>query len=102
MSADDIDAVVCNAPETTGAIGDDGGPARCTRRPHPSGSMHEGNGLDWYDDVSPSAARPDHEAAAAIREAMAAARRCADNDHPADWTGNYTGKLNALLIDIIS
>lgn len=42
-------APTCGAVEPTGAVGYDGGPARCERRAHRAGTMHEGNGLDWYD-----------------------------------------------------
>ena len=47
---------ICGAMEPTGAKGDDGGPARCARKPHPAGTMHEGNGLDWYDVAAPDLA----------------------------------------------
>jgi len=68
------------------------------------GNLHQGPGKDGDPCPNPTVmVHPrEREIAAALREAMAASRRYADNEHPADWIGNYTGKLNALLIDIAS
>lgn len=95
------DAPVCNAIEPTGAKGDDGGPARCTRKPHPPGTMHEGNGLDWYDEaVRPT--RPDPETAAALREAVRRAERRARQNNGSLGVSAEAGMLIGLVSIIVS